>query len=173
MLNRREFVYSLSALAFAPPARLLAAQGTGESGAVELSDAEKRTLGHLCEQIIPKDEYPGALELGVVNFIDRLLKEAHPDWLAVYRTGLHSTDASAQAEHAKPFAELDPAQQIELMKKMERGQLPGLEWYGLPSGEFFQMVLSHTMQGYYGHPQWGGNRNKESWKMIGYDDFWA
>jgi len=54
----------------------------------------------------------------------------------------------------------------------ERGQLPGVEWYSIPSGEFFAMVRTHTMQTNYGHPQWGGNRNKGSWKMIGYDDFW-
>ncbi len=173
-LNRREFVYSLSALSVAPPIALLASAGRAIAAtAPDLTEAEKRTLGDVCQQLIPADEYPGARESGVVNFIDRLLKEAHPDWIVVYQSGLKSTDLSSEDMHGGKFSELSSSQQIEVLKKMERGELSNQLWFSIPSGEFFSMVLSHTMQSFYGHPKWGGNRNKEAWKMIGYDDFWA
>lgn len=172
MLNRREFVYSLGALALAPPAALLASGATDKTPE-PLTTAEKETLGHICETLIPEDDYPGALELGVVTYIDRLLKEAHPDWIVVYRTGLAATDQACEELFEQPFAKLDAARQTEVVEKMQRGQLPGILWRSVPSGEFFSMVLSHTMQGFYSHPQWGGNKNKEAWKMIGYDDWWA
>ena len=31
---------------------------------------------------------------------------------------------------------------------------------------FFDLVLAHTMQGFYGDPRHGGNREAVSWKML-------
>ena len=38
---------------------------------------------------------------------------------------------------------------------------------GLSAAAFFQMVVDHTMQGFYGSPKHGGNRGEASWKMLG------
>jgi gluconate 2-dehydrogenase gamma chain len=32
---------------------------------------------------------------------------------------------------------------------------------------FFDMLVAHTMQGFYGDPRHGGNRERASWKMLG------
>jgi hypothetical protein len=32
------------------------------------------------------------------------------------------------------------------------------------------MVIDHTMQGFYGSPEHGGNRDEASWKMLGIVD---
>ena len=32
---------------------------------------------------------------------------------------------------------------------------------------FFSTVIAHTMQGYYGDPRHGGNRDAVSWRMLG------
>jgi len=32
---------------------------------------------------------------------------------------------------------------------------------------FFNLVLSHALEGYYGAPRQGGNRNAASWRMVG------
>lgn len=170
-MRRREFVFSLAALAAAPPWRLRGQSGVGEPKA--LTAEEKEILGHICERIVPEDEYPGARKLGAVEFIDRLLKEAHPDWIVVYRTGLKATDKNARRLYGKRFAELAAEQQDELLRKMERGEFHISKCDGVPCEEFFAMVRSHTMHGCYSHPKWGGNRDKAAWKMIGYDDWWA
>ncbi len=170
-MRRRDFVFSLAALAAAPPWTLRA--GSGGKDAKPLTAEEKEILGHIAERIVPEDEYPGARKLGAVEFIDRLLKEAHPDWIVVYRTGLKATDKNARRLYGKPFTGLAPDQQDELLRRMERGGFHIAEWDGIPSDEFFAMVRSHTMHGCYSHPKWGGNRDKTAWKMIGYDDWWA
>ena len=171
-LNRREFVYSLSALAVAPPGNLIVRSQTVDS-AKSLTETELKLLDQFCEHIIPKDEHPGAHELGVVNFINRMLNEAHPDWVVVYRSGLSSLDLSSRDLYGKAFIDLDSVAQITLMKKMETGDLPRKHWFGIEFGEIFAMIRSHAMQGYYSHPKWGGNRNKLAWEMIGYDDWWV
>jgi gluconate 2-dehydrogenase gamma chain len=33
--------------------------------------------------------------------------------------------------------------------------------------KFFDLVRSHTFEGYYGAPRHGGNRNAVSWRMLG------
>jgi gluconate 2-dehydrogenase gamma chain len=35
---------------------------------------------------------------------------------------------------------------------------------------FFEMVRDHTLEGYYGSPRHGGNRDELSWKMLGLGD---
>ena len=35
---------------------------------------------------------------------------------------------------------------------------------------FFALVIDHTMQGFYGSPQYGGNRDEASWKMLAIED---
>jgi hypothetical protein len=48
---------------------------SGEEGAVGiwLTDVECRTLGALCDRLIPAEDGPGALEAGAVDYIDVLL----------------------------------------------------------------------------------------------------
>ncbi len=173
-MERRGFVYSLAALALAPPVPLFGKVLEQKPASVRpLTEDEKELLGHICEQIVPADAYPGARELGAVHFIDRMLKEAHPDWVVVYRVGLRSTNISSRKLYGQRFADLDSPTQAALLKKMQRNDLDITDWAGLESGVFFGLVRAHTMHGCYSHPKWGGNRAKAAWKMIGYDDWWA
>jgi len=32
---------------------------------------------------------------------------------------------------------------------------------------FFELLRNHTMEGYYGSPRHGGNRDAVSWRMLG------
>jgi gluconate 2-dehydrogenase gamma chain len=117
---------------------------------------EARTLEVLCEQVIPADSDPGAAWAGVVQFIDRQLKGFHKPFQPVYRTGLAETDRTASERFGKRFVELDGAQQMEVMKTLETKSKP-----------FFDALVSHTMQGFYGSPRHGGNRDAVSWRMLG------
>ena len=173
-MNRREFTFSLAALVSAPPESLSGtSQHTAEIQAGRLTEAEKTVLAEIGEQIVPRDDFPGAKDLGVHEFIDRLLAEAHPEWLIIYRSGLRSTDESSLAIFKKPFCELNFDPQTQLLERMSKGDLDLNEWGAFPPEEFFAMVRSHTIQGYYGHPRWGGNRDKQAWAMIGYEDWWV
>ena len=48
---------------------------------------------------------------------------------------------------------------------MERGEVRG---FGEGSENFFTMVWSHTVEGMFSDPAYGGNRNAVGWKLIGF-----
>ncbi|MEW5977331.1 MAG: gluconate 2-dehydrogenase subunit 3 family protein [Acidobacteriota bacterium] len=172
--SRRSFLYSLLSLSLAPPevlSRALPRQSKDDE--LSFTPAQKELLACFCEQIYPKDDYAGAREVGVPDFIERALREAHPDWLAIYRMGLNATDAASRSRYGLGFCQVSFEQQMTLLVQMEKGTLPQEGWGRLDAREFFQMVRDHTMQGAYSHPKYGGNRDKAAWDMIGYYDFWT
>jgi len=172
-LSRRGFIFLLSALPFAPKAGLdqsVAASGDQNHA---FDDVDRRVLGSVCEQIFPKDEFPGAIELGVPGFIERCLREGHADWTGIYRAGFRSTEASSRSTYAKEFLELSFDEQTRLLERMQTGDLPKTDWPSVAAKDFFRMLRDHTLQGAYSHPKYGGNRNKAAWDMIGYYDFWV
>ena len=48
---------------------------------------------------------------------------------------------------------------------MEQGKA---EFAGIESKIFFDAVLQSAMEGFFADPIYGGNRNKASWRMVGY-----
>jgi gluconate 2-dehydrogenase gamma chain len=127
---------------------------------------EARTLAGMVDQIIPPDQDAGAAWAGVVNYIDRQLCGPFQNLQSLYRRGLAGVDQTSQSVHGKLFAELESQQQIQLLRRMEDGKATGSIWKQLSSSEFFGTVVDHTMQGFYGDPRHGGNREGVSWRML-------
>jgi gluconate 2-dehydrogenase gamma chain len=120
---------------------------------VSLTATEAEWLDALCEQIIPTDQDPGAREAGVVHYIDRQLAGPLKRFRTAYRNGL------AELQRSKPdFLKLSFDEQTAYLKTIE-------------TSPFFQMVVDHTMQGFYGDPKHGGNRGRASWKMLRIDRY--
>ena len=128
---------------------------------------EARTLAAMVGQIIPPDQDPGASWAGVVNYIDRQLCGPYQALEWTYRLGLSGVDQTSRALYGKVFADVESQQQIELLHQLENRTAPGTIWRQLSSSDFFAMVVDHTMQGFYGDPRHGGNREGVSWKMLG------
>jgi gluconate 2-dehydrogenase gamma chain len=42
------------------------------------------------------------------------------------------------------------------------------ELVNVPAGAWFNVFLNLTMEGYFGDPMYGGNKDKAVWKMIGF-----
>ena len=118
--------------------------------------AEARTVDAICEQIIPADDFPGARQAGVVNFIDLQLTKHYKKFQADYRKGIAAVESASLAGFKKPFADLTVEQQTEVLTAIQE-----------KSVEFYALIRAHTMQGFYGDPRHGGNRNEVSWKMLG------
>ena len=36
--------------------------------------------------------------------------------------------------------------------------------------EFFELVRTHSILGFFGNPSYGGNRELAGWKLIGFED---
>ena len=116
---------------------------------------EARTVEAICAQLIPTDQDPGAREAGVVDYIDiqltRALKRSQP----AYRQGIAAVDSASRARFGRAFADLPSADQVEILSAAEKNSKP-----------FFDLILAHCRQGFYGDPRHGGNRNMVSWKML-------
>ncbi|MBI4500916.1 MAG: gluconate 2-dehydrogenase subunit 3 family protein [Gemmatimonadetes bacterium] len=116
----------------------------------------------IASQIIPTDDTPGAKEAGVVYFADQSLAT----WAAAQREPFTSglNDLNQQVARRSPgttrFAALPAGQQTALLHEVEKTP-------------FFQMMRAMTFQGFFGNPEYGGNRDKAGWRLIGFDDRYA
>ena len=118
------------------------------------TEEQAATVAAMCDQIIPPDQDPGAVAAGAVHFIDRQLKGHYAYLQESYLKGIEEIEGAARQKFGKRFPDLASEQQIELLKEREQSA-------------FFRMVVDHTMQGFYGDPRHGGNRDFASWKMMG------
>jgi gluconate 2-dehydrogenase gamma chain len=123
------------------------------------TDGEARTLAALCDQIIPADDYPSASQAGAVTFIDRQLVRHYEPHQKAYREGLRTADDLSRSRFGMGLAAASAAQQLEIAVSVEK-KAPG----------FFELVRRHTLQGYYGSPRHGGNRDAVSWRMLRLDE---
>ena len=164
-LDRREFLKAAAAAAAA--CSVGACSRGADDGGAFLSAQERSTLEAMCDRIIPKDDFPGAVESGVTEFIDRQLATHYADYQALYRLGLQGTDQTAVQSFGTPLARLSAEQQDEVLRNLERNQAKGPVWQQADAATFFRLVVAHSMYGYYGDPRHGGNRNGASWRMIG------
>jgi gluconate 2-dehydrogenase gamma chain len=131
------------------------------------TDQEAELVGLISEQIIPADQDPGALDAGVTNFIDRQLVGPYVRHQEAYRAGLRGTEETSQEMYGRSFEELDWESQTEVLRALESGKAPGKTWEESSSASFFSLLRDHTMQGFYGSPRHGGNRNYASFRMLG------
>ena len=163
-LNRRSFLQAALTAAAAAGAGVACSRNGSPWRFFTLDEA--RTLASMVDQIIPPDQDTGAVWAGVVNYIDRQLCGPYQPLQEIYRYGLAAVDQTGQATYGKAFADLESHQQYELLHGLEDGKAPGAAWKRVSSAEFFRYVVDHTMQGFYGDPRHGGNREGVSWKML-------
>ncbi|MGB7546135.1 MAG: gluconate 2-dehydrogenase subunit 3 family protein [Terracidiphilus sp.] len=121
-----------------------------------LSDDQARTLAAICDQIVPADEFPSASQAGVLTYIDRQLIRRYRGHQDAYRDGLDRAQSMSRKRARQDLTSLSQQQQFEIVSTIERQDRP-----------FFEMVRTHTLEGYYGSPRHGGNRDAVSWRMLG------
>lgn len=134
-----------------------------------LADEDAALLAEICEQLIPRDDAPGATDTGAVDFIDRQLGRRYRKHLPTYRRGLASFRRTCAQVHGRGFGELTAEQKIAFLQSIEAGSVPKDLWDGPSAPAFFNLVLAHTMQSFYGSPRHGGNRGYASYRMLGVD----
>jgi gluconate 2-dehydrogenase gamma chain len=132
-----------------------AAQAAGAAFA-NLSPLEAAALEAIAARIIPTDDTPGAREAGVIHFIDRALGDFMAGSAGELRAGVASLDALALAtEEGKPFAELGPDRQDDLLRAVE-------------DSPFFGLMHYLTVAGMFALPSYGGNRDYAGWQLLGF-----
>ena len=125
------------------------------------------TVAAFTERLMPGAAgKPGAREAGVLRYIDLALAGAYADLQDFYRRSLAQLDAYCRKTHQESFRRLDAARQDEVMTALERDQVTGFTW---PSGlEFFNIIRTHTMEGLFADPIYGGNQNLAGWRLVGF-----
>jgi gluconate 2-dehydrogenase gamma chain len=170
-------------------------------------------------RLIPTDANgPGAIEAGVVYFIDRQLSASYGlvgrryeqgpyangaptqgdqsgmDMRDRYRLGIQGMEDYAQQLYQTGFAQLSTDQQDRVLTDMQAGipttfdgtsiqtmpiapgasgteaaiQAAGAANVGVGAAAFFNLLLSHTIAGFFADPVYGGNQNMIGWKLIGF-----
>jgi len=155
-----------------------------------LTATEAAFVSAAVDAFIPPDELsPSGTDCGLVTFIDRQLASAWGGGAKMYRSGpfqkgkpeqgyqlaltpkeffsagIAATNAWSRKTYGKDFDRLAPTERISTLKAMEEGKA---EFAGLPARQFFQALLSLAMEGFFSDPIYGGNRDKASWKMLGF-----
>lgn len=169
--------------------------GTASDGV--FSDHERATIEASVARIVPSDQDPGAREAGVVEYIEGLLatddadtdvgpreKKEYANFVLggtggrteerqaalfrlmesgsrhrqAYRDGVAELDRLArELFSATDFRGLDEARQDRVLSVLDHRD-----------DRFFALLVVHAMEGFYGHPRHGGNRDRAGWKVLGY-----
>jgi gluconate 2-dehydrogenase gamma chain len=157
-LSRRELLKAagLTGAAAAMFPAVLTAQTPDASALAALTAPEADILEAVCARLIPTDEQgPGAREAKAARYIDRALAGFLSSSRPAYAAGLADLDARAAASHGAPFARLNDANQDEVLKAIE-------------TTSFFALVRTHTIQGTFCDPFYGGNADFVGWDLLGY-----
>lgn len=84
----------------------------------------------------------------------------------LFRTGTEGVATYCKAQYGKDFEALAVADKEAVLVGLRGGsiKLPN----GIPSATYFSHVYQLFTEGMFADPIYGGNRNKASWKMLGY-----
>ena len=126
------------------------------------------TLPAVVDCLIPPDDFPGAYDAGVCDYIEQLFQRDLAEHAEVFRAGIDAIDGEALARYNTSFAALTRDQQISILEDIESGAVK-TSWPIAPP-RFFEMLVNITAEGYYSDPQQGGNRGCASWVMTGFED---
>jgi len=150
--------------AIVPVAALAAAAQTAAPSSA-LSDSQLRLLAAIVDRIIPKDELsPSASESGVTVYINRSLWDYLASEKPAFVEGLEMTDAFARRAQDKAFVDLSAEKQDAVLTAMDKGAAEGF-----PNAQaFFNRVHRLTLEGMFGDPYYGGNKNFAGWDLIKY-----
>jgi gluconate 2-dehydrogenase gamma chain len=150
-VDRRKFLHATTAAAVAGAAAGCTAVNTSFRS---LSLEEAGALQALCGWIIPEDTAPGARQAGVVRYIDRQLAGKFREHREIYRAGLAAAIRLAGGD----YSAAPPERQLAILRQMEKAP---------DTRRFVDLLVTHSMQGFYGNPRHGGNRDFASWRMLG------
>lgn len=155
-----------------------------------LTATEAAFLGAAYDTIIPADPLsPSGTDCGCVVYIDRQLAGAWGNGARMYRNGpffqgkaeygyqlpltpreffaagIAAANAWSRKTYGMDFDRLEPTKRAEALTAMEQSKA---EFPGFDAKLLFEAVLQSAMEGFFADPMYGGNRNKVSWKMVGY-----
>lgn len=154
---------------------------------------EAALIEAMLDRLIPADESgPGAVEAGVAAFIDQQLAGAWGAGERLYRSGpwpkggptqgyqlpftpaeLFRTALSALAHEMQGQAPLHQRAAAEQDAFIQALQADKRDLGGVPSQVFFESLWGLCLEGFFGDPVYGGNRDAAGWRLVGFPGAYA
>ena len=132
------------------------------------SEPEAQTIGAIAARIIPSDDgMPGAREAEAVVYIDRALAGFGRNLQVLYRRALVALDGHTRARPGPPVVGLEGGAAGAGVGGIGPGGA-GAQADAALVARFFAVVREHTIEGTFGDPAYGGNRDAVGWKLIGF-----
>lgn len=125
----------------------------------------RHILKAVANRMIPEDAWPSATDAGSLVYVERRLKGDVDTWNELIEPGLCALDAESIARCRHPFSELSIDEQDALLRDVWRNDVR--DW-PISAKRFFDTLLNLVIEGYYGSPEGGGNREAKSWEMVGF-----
>jgi len=132
------------------------------------SALEWQTLNAVCDRIMPQPRDRAPVPLAA--YVDEKMHDRQLDGYRyaqlptqgeAWKRGLAALEQTARTRHGSGFHRLPPLQQDALLQQMQRGELNGEAWGGMPCKLFFEhRVLPDITHAYYAHPV--------AWNEIGF-----
>lgn len=123
---------------------------------VFLKPDQAHTIAEMTERILPRTQTPGAKDLHIDKFIDKMLKDLlAPEEQTDFLRGLEAFERACVQQYGKRFVDCTTTQQDELLRQMDResAKLPPSVWgirLAAPSPTpFFRRVKELTLLGYF------------------------
>src|SRR3954453_23223302 len=120
------------------------------------TDDQAALVDAVCETLIPSGRDAGPHAARVVNYIDIQLMRHFRKHRQAYREGIAAIESTSRAKFSKRFTELSADDRTAVLSEIEE-----------KNRAFFDLILTHARQGFYGDPRHGDNYERASWKMIG------
>ena len=142
-------------------------KSNGEGLGAFFNRDDAATVEAFTERLMPGGPgKPGARDAGVLNYIDLALAGAYADLQDFYRRGLAQLDQYSRETYREPFVRLSAAPQEAVITALEEGNATGFVW---PTAQaFFETLRTHTMEGLFADPVYGGNRDFAGWRLVGF-----
>ncbi len=119
-----------------------------------ITDTERHATSRMVDLMVPRDETPGAIDLGLHLAILGRIEASRWDSRRLAQACMW-LDQRARADHGRDFLELDEALQIAVMERLET------EPRGSDPARAFGALRNETMSLFYARP--------ESWAGLGID----
>ncbi|UCI05192.1 gluconate 2-dehydrogenase subunit 3 family protein [Mesorhizobium sp. B1-1-8] len=144
----------------------------------------------IVERLIPADELSvSGKDAGCAEFIDRQLAGFYGTFERLYMQGPFQAGAAEQGDQSplvpqqryriglaaldtycrdrlkQSFADIAGEQRDKVLTGLQTGDIA---LKGIDAKQFFAIVLTNTMEGFFADPIYGGNRDMVSWKMLGF-----
>jgi gluconate 2-dehydrogenase gamma chain len=158
MINRREALRRAALLmgaALSAPAISGVLSGCSAKPTIDwkpefLSGDQGMLISEVAEIIIPRTDTPGAKEVGVPGFIDKMLKDVYSkEDQDRFLSGLTEFDENAKKETGDSFIEMDADDQVAYVTRIHKEGVEKVRSAPADPKPFIMMVKELTLLGYF------------------------